>query len=120
MTFTDAQRIVSGGRHSATDCFKVKTSNDLKVAFTPIVKKAMAQHAVTKHYDDMMGRYQSGPLAMGGMLGGVSQSFDITGYVVKKTLDGLFFVVGQEEEKIRINPAAQMTPILRQVFGGLR
>jgi len=120
MTFSDAQRIVSGGKHSATDYFKGKTSGELKAAFTPIVKNTMAQYAVTKQYDDLMGKYQSGPLAMGGMLGGGSQSFDITGYVVQKSLDGLFFVVGQEEEKIRTNPAAQITPLLRQVFGGLR
>ncbi len=117
MTFSDAQGIVSGGKHSATDYFKRKTSNDLTVAFMPIVKKTMAQYAVTKQYDDLMGKYTSGPLAMGGMLGGVSQRFDITSYVVQKSLDGLFFVVGQEEEKIRTNPAAQITPLLRQVFG---
>jgi len=120
MTFSDAKGIVSGGKHSATDYFKRKTSNDLTVALTPIVKKTMAQYAVTKQYDDLMGRYKSGPLAMGGVLGGVTQKFDITSYVVQKSLDGLFFVVGQEEEKIRTNPAAQVTPLLRQVFGSLR
>ncbi len=120
MTFSDAQGIVSGGKHSATDYFKRKTSGELTAAFTPIVKSTMAQYAVTKQYDDLMGKYQSGPLAMGGLLGGASQKFDITSYVVQKSLDGLFFVVGQEEEKIRTNPAAQVTPLLKQVFGGLR
>ncbi len=120
MTFSDAQGIVSGGKHSATDYFKRKTSRELTAAFTPIVKSTMAQYSVTKQYDDLMGKYQSGPLAMGGMFGGATQKLDITSYVVQKSLDGLFFVVGQEEEKIRTNPAAQITPLLKQVFGSLR
>jgi hypothetical protein len=118
MTFSDAQRIVSGGKHSATDYFKAKTSGELTTAFTPIVKSKMAQNSVTNQYDALMGKYQSGPMAMGGLLGGASENFDITGFVVHKSLDGLFFVVGQEEEKIRTNPAAQITPLLKQVFGG--
>jgi len=73
---------------------------------------------VTKQYDDLVGKYQSGPL-MGGMLGSVTKGFDLDSYVVQKSLDGLFYVVGQEEQKIRTNPAAQVTPLLRQVFGGL-
>jgi hypothetical protein len=48
---------------------------------------------------------------------GRSQSFDITDYVVSKTLDGLFYMLGQEEKKIRTNPAAQITPLLKEVFG---
>ncbi len=119
MTFSDAQRIVSGRGHPATDYFKKATSSGLTAAFTPIVKKTMAQYAVTKQYDDLVGKYESGPLAMGGMLGSVTKGFDLDSYVVQKSLDGLFYVVGQEEQKIRTNPAAQVTPLLRQVFGGL-
>ncbi len=120
MTLPDAQRIVMGGGHSATDYFKEKTSRELTIAFTPVVKKTMAQYAVTKQYEDLVGRYQSGPLALGEMSGIVTQNFDIDSYVVQKSLDGLFYIVGQQEQKIRTNPAAQVTPLLRQVFGGLR
>jgi hypothetical protein len=120
MTLTDAQRIVAVGGHSATDYFKEKTSRELTIAFTPVIKKTMAQYAVTKQYDDLMGRYQSAPMALSGMSGGVTQNFDIDHYVVQKSLDGLFYIVAQEEQKIRTNPAAQVTPLLRQVFGGLR
>lgn len=120
MTFRDAQHIVTGGGHSATDYFKAKTSDDLRVAFAPIVKRTMAEYSVTKQYDDLLSHYQSGPMGMGGLLSGVAQSFDLNSYVVQKSLDGLFYVVGQEEEKIRTNPAAQVTPLLRQIFGGLR
>lgn len=72
MTFTDAQRIVSTGGHSATDYFKRKTSAELTAKFTPIVKQTMSQYAVVKQYDDLLGQYQSGPLAMGGLLGGAA------------------------------------------------
>jgi hypothetical protein len=119
MTITDAQRIVSGGSHSATDYFKRKTSGELTAAFTPVVKNSMQQYAVVRQYDDLLGKYQSGPLAMGGIVGGAIPGLDINSYVVQKTLDGLFYVIGQQEEKIRTNPAAQVTPLLRQVFGGL-
>ena len=117
MSFTDAQRIVSGGGHSATDYFKRKTSDELRDAFAPIVKRTMAQYDVTKQYDNLMGHYQSGAMGLGGMLGGVAQNFDLNRYVTQKALDGLFYVIGQKEVKIRTNPAAQVTPLLRQVFG---
>jgi len=125
MSFGDAQQIVSKGGHSATDYFQRKTTPDLTAAFTPIVKQTMEQNSVTKQYNNLIGHSQSGPLAMGGALGGMlggggaGQSFDINSYVVRKSLDGLFYMVGQEEQKIRTNPAAQVTPLLKQVFGGM-
>ncbi len=120
MTFTDAQRIVSGGGHSATDYFRQKTSGELTTAFTPVVRKTMEQYGVVKQYDDLTGQYQSGPLAMGGMLGGAIPSLDVNSYVTQKTLDGLFYMIGQQEQTIRTNPAAQVSPLLRQVFGRLQ
>lgn len=120
MTFTDAQRIVSGGGHSATDYFKRKTSGELTTAFTPVVRKTMQQYDVMKQYNDLMGQYQSGPMAMGGMLGGAVPSLDVNSYVTQKTLDGLFYVIGQQEQTIRTNPAAQVSPLLRQVFGRMQ
>ena len=119
MSFADAQRIVSRGGHSATDYFQRKTTPELTRAFAPIVKQTMAQNSVTRQYNDLLGKYQSGPMAMGGLLGGAAPSLDINSYVVEKSLDGLFYMVGQEEQKIRTNPAAQVTPLLKQVFGGL-
>ena len=71
MSFTDAQQIVSRGGHSATDYLQRKTTPDLTKAFTPIVKQTMEQNSVTKQYNDLIGHYQSGPLAMGGALGGM-------------------------------------------------
>ena len=57
-----------------------------------------------------MGRYEKVP-----MMGG--QSLDLDDYVTNKSLDGLFYIVGQEEKKIRTNPAARTTDLLKSVFG---
>ena len=43
--------------------------------------------------------------------------FNLNKYVVAKTLDGLFLMLGEEEKKIRKDPAAQTTSLLREVFG---
>jgi hypothetical protein len=121
MSFSDAQQIVSKGGHSATDYFQRKTTPELTTAFTPIVKQTMEQNGVTKQYDALMGQYSSGAMGnLGSMLGGhgATPNLDINSYVVRKSLDGLFYEVGQEEQQIRTNPAAQVTPLLKQVFGG--
>jgi hypothetical protein len=110
MTFADARKILNGGDTAATDYFKQKTSEELTAAFTPVVKKAMDNVGVTRQYNNLMGVANSLPF-------GKPAAFDIDHYVVTKSLDGLFHVLGQEETKIRKNPAAQITPLLKQVFG---
>jgi Protein of unknown function (DUF4197) len=110
MTFQDARRILSGGNTAATDYFKQKTSAQLTEAFTPVVEKAMANTGVTRKYESLMGIASDLPFGKPGAL-------DINHYVVSKSLDGLFYVLGQEEAKIRKNPAARVTPLLKQVFG---
>ena len=110
MTFQDARKILSGGDTAATDYFKGKTSDSLTTAFTPVVKKAMANAGVNRQYSSLMGIASSLPF---GELG----ALDINQYVVSKSLDGLFYALGQEEKKIRKDPAAQVTPLLKQVFG---
>jgi Protein of unknown function (DUF4197) len=110
MTFDDARQILTGGNTSATEYFKAKTSDTLTVAFKPTVESAMGETGVVTQYKQLTGSLQSLPF-------GRSQSFDITDYVVGKTLDGLFYMLGQEEKKIRTNPAAQITPLLKEVFG---
>ena len=110
MTFVDARKILTGGDTSATEYFKSKTSETLTSAFKPTVESAMADTGVIQQYKQLTGGMQSFAF-------GRSQSFDITDYVVSKTLDGLFYMLGQEEKKIRTNPAAQLTPLLKEVFG---
>ncbi|MBV9482776.1 MAG: DUF4197 domain-containing protein [Acidobacteria bacterium] len=111
MTFADARSIVAGGDTAATNYFKEKTSEQLRVAFRSPVKSAMEEAGVTQRYQAMTGQLSSS------LPFGHAPSFDLDEYVVTKTLDGLFYVLGQEEKKIRTNPAAQVTPLLRQVFG---
>jgi hypothetical protein len=64
---------------------------------------------VTQQYKQLVGRYQGIPFAR-------SVSFDLDGYVVSKALDGLFYVVGEQEKQIRTNPAARATTLLKEVF----
>jgi hypothetical protein len=64
----------------------------------------------TKAYKDMMGSFEKVP-----MMG--RQSLDLDDYVTNKSLDGLFRMVGEEERKIRTNPAARTTDLLKTVFG---
>lgn len=110
MSFDDARRILSGGDNAATDYFKEKTSAQLTTAFRPIVEKTMDQNSVTKQYKQLAGQAQTIPFMK-------SPNLDITDYVVSQALNGLFYMVGQEEAKIRKDPAAQTTSLLKQVFG---
>ena len=113
MTFDDARRILSGGDTAATEYFRAKTSDKLTGAFRPIVTKSMDEAGVTKRYSDLLGRYQTIPFA-------TSVSFDVNDYVVAKALDGLFYMIGQQERSIRTDPAARVTASLKEVFGGAR
>jgi hypothetical protein len=110
MTIDDARKILSGHETAATDYFKSKTSGKLTTAFRPVVEKSMNEVGVTRQYKDLVGRYESIPFAS-------SVVFDIDSYVVSKAIDGLFYVVGQEERKIRTNPAARVSDLLKEVFG---
>jgi hypothetical protein len=109
MTFDDARQILTNGGTSATDYFKRESSADLTDAFTPIVHQAMENVGVIQQYNKVM-RSAPGGTALAG-------NFDLDKYVVSKTLDGLFYELGQEEKNIRQNPAARTSAILREVFG---
>lgn len=110
MTFSDARQIFTGGDTAATDYFKHTSSDELTTAFAPIVHRAMENVGVVRQYNQLM----KNP-----MLSAVAgdKSFNLDDYVVGKTMDGLFYMVGEEEKKIRKDPAAQVTPILKEVFG---
>ena len=110
MSFDDARKILSGGDTAATDYFKKKTSEQLTTAFRPVVEKTMDENGVTQQYEALAGQAQSIPFMK-------SPNLDITQYVVSKALDGLFYTLGEEERKIRKDPAAQTTNLLREVFG---
>jgi hypothetical protein len=110
MSFDDARKILTGSPTAATECFKGKTSAKLTTAFQPVVARTMNEVGVTRQYKELMGHAQDVPFLK-------SEAFDLDRYVVAKSLDGLFYVLGQEEQKIRTNPAARATDLLKQVFG---
>jgi RNA binding exosome subunit len=110
MSFEDAQKILNGGNTAATGYFKTKTSKKIFEAFKPIVTSSMNEVGVTKSYNEMMGRYTSSvPFAS-------KESLDLGTYVTNKASDGLFYMVGQEEKKIRTDPSARATDLLKKVF----
>ncbi len=110
MTFEDAKKILNGGDTAATEFFKAKTSDKLSEAFKPIVSSSMNEVGATRSYKEMMGKYTALPFTK-------AESLDLDQYVTNKSLDGLFYMVGQEEKKIRTDPAARVTDLLKTVFG---
>lgn len=110
MTIEDARRILNGPDTAATDFFRAKTAAPLTAAFRPIVDRALGQVGVTRQYQALAAQYSRIPLAK-------PQAVDLDAYVTARALEGLFLVVGEEERKIRTDPAARVTEILRDVFG---
>jgi hypothetical protein len=110
MTFEDVRKILSGKDTAATDYFKDKTTHRLTGVFKPIVSNSMNEVGVTRQYKELVGRYENIPFVK-------KESFDLDQYVVTKALDGLFHMVGEEEKKIRKNPTARTTDLLKEVFG---
>lgn len=110
MTLQDVQGILTGGDTAATDFFRNRTQDTLYTAFKPIVSKKVDEVGATRAYKAMMSRYESVPLVG-------RQSLDLDDYVTRKSLDGLFHMVGEEEKRIRTDPVARSTELLRTVFG---
>ena len=110
MTIDDAKKILGGGDTAATEFFKAKTTGQLTTAFQPVVDKAMNEVGVTRRYNELLGQAKAIPFFR-------AEEYDLDRYVVGKALDGLFFMVGEQEKKIRTNPTARVTDLLKEVFG---
>jgi hypothetical protein len=111
ITFDDARNILNGNETAATDYFRTKTSDKLYDEFEPIISSSMNEVGVTRIYKDMMKKYTSLPFMK-------EELFDLDHYVTNKALEGLFYMIAREEEKIRTDPGARVTELLRTVFGG--
>jgi hypothetical protein len=111
MSFDDARKILSGGDTAATTYFREKTTETLTAKFRPVVSDTMKDTGVVQQYKQLQTSYQSVPFASN------LPYVDIESYVVSKALDGLFLVLGQQEKEIRTNPSAQVTGLLKKVFG---
>jgi hypothetical protein len=110
MSINDARGILTGNDTAATDYFRRATSEDLTAAFAPIVHRSMQNVGVVRQYQQLMQNSMAGALLR-------NQKFNLDDYVVGKTLDGLFYMLGEQEKQIRQNPAARTTDLLKQVFG---
>jgi hypothetical protein len=110
ITIEDARGILTGGDTAATEYFRRNTSVELGAAFKPVVHRSMQGIGVIKQYNEVMQNPVAAQLVHG-------QGFDLDGYVLGETLDGLFYMLGQQEKEIRKNPAARTTALLREVFG---
>ncbi|MEW6131244.1 MAG: DUF4197 domain-containing protein [Acidobacteriota bacterium] len=111
MTFTDAVRIVKGPDDAATQFFRKTSEENLRAKFLPVVRKFTEEVGVTAQYKNLI--KQAGPIAS---LAG-KEATDIDGYVTQKALDGLFLLMADEERRIRRDPIARTSEILRKVFG---
>ncbi|MDA8077721.1 MAG: DUF4197 domain-containing protein [Nitrospiraceae bacterium] len=110
MTFEDARKILGGGDTAATEFFREKTHDKLYSAFKPVISSSVNEVGAARSYKEMMGKYESIPFMD-------KKSLDLDHYVTNKALDGLFHMVGREEKKIRTDPAARVTDLLKTVFG---
>lgn len=111
MTFDDARKILQGGNTSATEYFKKKTGDKIFASFKPVIAESMKDVGVAQSYNRMAENFQTIPFA--GSLGAP----DLDTYITKKAVDGLFTMLGEEEKKIRTDPMARGTELLRKVFG---
>jgi hypothetical protein len=112
MSVQDAKGILTGGQDSATQYFKRTTSDALAQKFKPIVKKAMAKVKLAQAYDEIA--------ASGAKFGLVKEDdANLEDYITGRTLDGLFVGIADEEKKIRENPKAAASSIVKKVFGAL-
>jgi len=110
MSFEDARKILDGRDNEATLYFEDKTRGKLTEIFKPIVHSSMSQVGVTRSYQDLDAKVRTIPFTE-------SLSFDLDQYVTDGALNGLFLMLAEEERKIRQDPAARVTDLLKEVFG---
>jgi hypothetical protein len=113
MSVQDGFTILNGGKSAATVFLKNQTDAQLKAVFLPKVNEAIAQVKLTDYWNPLATKYNK---AMS-FTGGQKVTTDLSDYVTEKAINGLFFMVEQEENKIRENPAARVTDLLQKVFG---
>lgn len=110
MTIQDGFQILRGPDDSATQYLKRKTSGPLTAKFRPAVKRAVQKVEVTKYWNPIITSYNQVPFV-------TKVNPDLDAYVTERALSGLFKLIADEEKKIRKNPAARVTDLLRRVFG---
>lgn len=110
MTLEDVRRIYEGPNDAATRYFQARMSEPLTREMKPIVNDSLSEVGAIRVYDDAMDQYEAIPFAP-------DVKTDLTGYVVDRGMDGIFFYLAKEEATIRQDPAKRTTELLRKVFG---
>jgi hypothetical protein len=108
MTINDAVGILKGGDFAATNYFKEKTNLALTDAFRPVIESSLKQVDATKYWNDVFSAYNK--------VSRTPVNTDLTAYVTEKAIAGIFHELALEEQKIRKDPAARVTEILKKVF----
>ena len=109
MEFDDAKRILNGRDNEATLYFQDKTTDKLTAVFKPRVRQTMEGVGVTQQYHTLQTGAEAIPFLSDWLV-------DLDDYVTSQALEGLFFLVAEEEAKIRQDPAARVTDLLQKVF----
>jgi hypothetical protein len=112
MSVDDALDVLRGGETSVTEFFARKTRDPLGERFLPVVTRATEKVSLASKYNAVAGQAAGLGLVR-------SEDASIQHYVTRKALDGLYFMIGEEEKKIRRDPVGTGSAILRKVFGGL-
>jgi hypothetical protein len=115
MSVQDGFAILKGGNGAATKFLKDQTTNKLVTAFSPKVKSATSKVELTKYWNPIITKYNNAMT----LTGGQKLNPDLDAYITQKAIEGLFYMVEKEENKIRKDPVARVTDLLVKVFGSL-
>lgn len=110
ISIDDAMGILKGGDFAATNYLKSKTTASLTAAFRPVIEQSLAKVNATKYWNTLFTNYNR--------FSAEKVNPDLSAYVTEKALQGIFYQVSLEEQKIRKDPVAQTTELLKKVFGG--
>ena len=110
MSIADGFTILNGGETAATQYLREKTTVPLKGKFSPIVKNAIDKVNVTSYWNPLVNTYNMIP-------GVTKQNPNLEDYITDRAIDGLMTLISEQETKIRKDPAAQVTALLKKVFG---
>lgn len=113
LSISDAKQLLAGGATAATDFFARKTRAPLYAQFLPVAARATEKAGAAALYNQVAAKAAGFNLIK-------SEDAKIESYVANRTLDGLFLVLGEQEKKLRANPAGAGSELLRRVFGALR
>lgn len=109
MTLTDGLSILRGGDFAATEYLKKNTTAQLTEKMRPVIEASLSKVNATSYWKDVFTAYNK--------FSKTPVNTDLSAYVTERSMSGIFYSIGQEEQKIRKDPAAQVTGLLKKVFG---